>query len=359
MNYFVYPEIIQADFYKFCNKTYTGNVRMYDPALGRFLSPDPFMQDPSNTQNFNRYSYCLNNPLKFIDPSGFTYSGASGRNQTQISNIEGINKWLQYDWYYWFQSLDKVRDRITWGKSYHGGEGTALTHYLLCYDYISIISIDGSSYEKRYYNQDVISTRIENSSGALSIINRISSLPNENAPMETIELSPITICWNGQPGSAHIVGDYPDINTYNSNELGNTPYTMYYATEVAFPLVPGATIVTSTTVGNGSVHMRSVNGGTPYPIRSLHSESFTYEVEEKEGGTKSLSLSIKKYYISVGYGENGVSIGSGVNKGNFSIGHEQKMPRPIFKALILLYLPELAPRIAPTLIPLNSIRYSW
>jgi len=53
------------------------NGRMYDPALGRFLSPDPVMQDPSNTQNFNRYSYCLNNPLKFIDPSGFQYSGST------------------------------------------------------------------------------------------------------------------------------------------------------------------------------------------------------------------------------------------------------------------------------------------
>ena len=77
MNYFVYPGIIQADFYKFCNKAYTGNVRMYDPALGRFLSPDPFMQSSLNTQNFNRYSYCLNNPLKFTDPSGFVYSGAT------------------------------------------------------------------------------------------------------------------------------------------------------------------------------------------------------------------------------------------------------------------------------------------
>ncbi len=77
MNYFVYPGIIQADFYKFCNKAYTGNGRMYDPALGRFLSPDPFMQSSLNTQNFNRYSYCLNNPLKFTDPSGFVYSGAT------------------------------------------------------------------------------------------------------------------------------------------------------------------------------------------------------------------------------------------------------------------------------------------
>ena len=46
------------------------NGRMYDPQLGRFLSPDPFIQSPTNPQNFNRYSYCLNNPLKYTDPDG-------------------------------------------------------------------------------------------------------------------------------------------------------------------------------------------------------------------------------------------------------------------------------------------------
>ena len=46
------------------------NARLYDPALGRFLSPDPYVQSPDNSQNFNRYSYCLNNPLRYSDPSG-------------------------------------------------------------------------------------------------------------------------------------------------------------------------------------------------------------------------------------------------------------------------------------------------
>jgi RHS repeat-associated protein len=40
------------------------NGRMYDPLLGRFLSPDPLVSDPYFTQDFNRYTYCLNNPLK-------------------------------------------------------------------------------------------------------------------------------------------------------------------------------------------------------------------------------------------------------------------------------------------------------
>jgi len=46
------------------------NARLYDPALGRFLSPDPYVQAPDFTQNFNRYSYALNNPLKYVDQNG-------------------------------------------------------------------------------------------------------------------------------------------------------------------------------------------------------------------------------------------------------------------------------------------------
>ncbi len=47
------------------------NGRLYDPVLGRMLSPDPFVQAPGNSQNYNRYSYVLNNPMKYTDPSGY------------------------------------------------------------------------------------------------------------------------------------------------------------------------------------------------------------------------------------------------------------------------------------------------
>jgi hypothetical protein len=48
------------------------NGRVYDPITGRFLSPDNVVQAPDNTQSFNRYSYCLNNPLKYTDPTGWS-----------------------------------------------------------------------------------------------------------------------------------------------------------------------------------------------------------------------------------------------------------------------------------------------
>lgn len=46
------------------------NGRVYDPLIGRFLSPDDYVQFPENSQSYNRYSYVLNNPLSYTDPSG-------------------------------------------------------------------------------------------------------------------------------------------------------------------------------------------------------------------------------------------------------------------------------------------------
>jgi RHS repeat-associated protein len=47
------------------------NGRVQDPVLGRFVSADPHIPGRGNTQNFNRYSYVTNNPLSYLDPSGF------------------------------------------------------------------------------------------------------------------------------------------------------------------------------------------------------------------------------------------------------------------------------------------------
>ncbi|QIY92777.1 hypothetical protein FOB44_17610 [Chryseobacterium gallinarum] len=46
------------------------NGRLYDPLLRRFLNADENIQDPYNTQNYNKYGYVLNNPLMYNDPSG-------------------------------------------------------------------------------------------------------------------------------------------------------------------------------------------------------------------------------------------------------------------------------------------------
>lgn len=51
------------------------NGRVYDPVIARFLSPDGFIQAPGLAQNYNGYTYCLNNPLIYTDPSGKFFLG--------------------------------------------------------------------------------------------------------------------------------------------------------------------------------------------------------------------------------------------------------------------------------------------
>jgi RHS repeat-associated protein len=61
------------------------NGRIYDSTLGRFLQADPHIQAPLNSQNYNRYSYVLNNPMSYTDPSGYFFK----------SLFKGIKKYWQ------------------------------------------------------------------------------------------------------------------------------------------------------------------------------------------------------------------------------------------------------------------------
>lgn len=49
---------------------YYYNARYYDPELGRFIQADTEIPDLSNPQSYNRYSYCVNDPLRYTDPTG-------------------------------------------------------------------------------------------------------------------------------------------------------------------------------------------------------------------------------------------------------------------------------------------------
>jgi RHS repeat-associated protein len=53
--------------------------RQYYPVWGRWMSPDPYdgSYDSNNPQSFNRYAYVLNNPMRFIDPTGLKCDGVS------------------------------------------------------------------------------------------------------------------------------------------------------------------------------------------------------------------------------------------------------------------------------------------
>eukprot|EP01063_Lacrimia_lanifica_P031832 TRINITY_DN532_c0_g1_i7.p1 TRINITY_DN532_c0_g1~~TRINITY_DN532_c0_g1_i7.p1 ORF type:complete len:2447 (+),score=742.50 TRINITY_DN532_c0_g1_i7:427-7767(+) len=60
-------------------------ARMFDPAVGRFLSADSFVQDMNDAQALNRYAYVRNNPLKNDDPTGFFWRRLVGIFLTVLS----------------------------------------------------------------------------------------------------------------------------------------------------------------------------------------------------------------------------------------------------------------------------------
>ncbi|MBS4012371.1 MAG: VCBS repeat-containing protein [Bacteroidetes bacterium] len=74
------------------------NGRVYDPKVSRFLSPDPYIQSPAFTQSYNRYAYCLNNPMKYIDPSGYQYQSAVF--EWWKINGQGQSFWYRGDYVY-------------------------------------------------------------------------------------------------------------------------------------------------------------------------------------------------------------------------------------------------------------------
>ncbi len=51
-------------------------ARYYDAAIGRFAQPDSIVPNPYNPQSLNRYSYVLNNPVRYTDPTGHWFESA-------------------------------------------------------------------------------------------------------------------------------------------------------------------------------------------------------------------------------------------------------------------------------------------
>ena len=76
---------------------YHYGARFFSPKIGRFLSADTIVPNPANPQDFNRYSYVRNNPLRYTDPTGHaayseTEAGCSGGGPACIMDM-----WSGYD----------------------------------------------------------------------------------------------------------------------------------------------------------------------------------------------------------------------------------------------------------------------
>jgi RHS repeat-associated protein len=92
---------------------YDYHARFYDPLVGRFVSADSIVPNPGDPQDFNRYSYVRNNPLKYTDPTGHADwvgddcgDGSGNIIQPQYSYTELVYKyygWHTYGTGHWFE----------------------------------------------------------------------------------------------------------------------------------------------------------------------------------------------------------------------------------------------------------------
>ena len=68
--------------------------RYYDPETGRFISPDAIEYlDPSTIGGLNLYSYCNNNPVMYVDPSGHSWESF----WSAIENLFAQNPYHEID----------------------------------------------------------------------------------------------------------------------------------------------------------------------------------------------------------------------------------------------------------------------
>src|SRR5690606_34096537 len=92
--------------------------RVYDPAIGRFLSADLYVQAPDNSQSYNRYSYTFNNPLSFVDPTGYATTCTRGETTKWVCRGDGTTlagdaaEWFMRDMEFYNSDWRQMADSL-------------------------------------------------------------------------------------------------------------------------------------------------------------------------------------------------------------------------------------------------------
>jgi len=179
------------------------NGRIYDPGLGRFLSPDPYVQMPQNAQNFNRYSYALNNPLVYTDPSGYKiqgsrqYNGAASYFWTQevlgnMSNPFNTTSAYSYDYA---------------TNTYRNAAGRRVPYNEVKHNYV----LPNAS--AAYYFSDVSYSNINNS--VVGYAKTFSSITDKALEMNFLMKNDIVYHVRAQNGRYIVVSYYPMVSSPN------------------------------------------------------------------------------------------------------------------------------------------------
>lgn len=133
------------DFATSSMQLYFYNARYYDPALGRFTQADTIVPEPVNLQSLNRFSYVLNNPLKYIDPSGYCGVDADG-NITEMDAECTLDQFNAMSW----------ASRIAWLKWFSGIAGNYFDNVIGIIEYFQDDSTFNNSDWAKYSDAGVL-----------------------------------------------------------------------------------------------------------------------------------------------------------------------------------------------------------
>ena len=115
------------------------NGRVYDPTLGRFLSPDPLVGDTGSAQSWNGYSYVSNSPMSFVDPSGLSQQaggacyivvcmpqgGGAASGGFRLASVVSTHRFQWVDIFFSIVSLWTTAGPLEPWYNYRGGGGAA------------------------------------------------------------------------------------------------------------------------------------------------------------------------------------------------------------------------------------------
>jgi|GEM_PF-3443414 RHS repeat-associated protein len=126
------------------------NARLYDPFIGRMLGPDNYLQDASNSQNYNRYSYVLNNPTRYTDPTGNAYDGGTwsqGAAATFAANYNNHTaEYAAWEQFFNAEKADMMRELMP-----QSGGGSSIAEVNMGEGYTPIGDNSSSAFVQNYY----------------------------------------------------------------------------------------------------------------------------------------------------------------------------------------------------------------
>jgi len=93
------------------------HARYYDPVTRHFISPDPLVPDPTNTQDYNRYAYVRNNPMTLVDPSGLDPINGDWGSSSDSGGF-GYDTGPDYD-KIWYKNSN---GEVVWEETYYYGD---------------------------------------------------------------------------------------------------------------------------------------------------------------------------------------------------------------------------------------------